>query len=323
MSQPRDSKGRFVSTKEKVYTRGYKAFNKGLVCRNKQYAENTVFKEPYAKICESGMHFCENPAAIMNYYAFLDKNAAPCEYAEVESLAKPITEDDKSCTTKLKIGKKLPFAEYIRLVADSLIAKGRKVKLFRHVSAGPEEESVQQCGIQAQVGARSFQIQLGADCRQAQAGITSSQLQCNVRSMQAQVESFGTQAQTNYNCIQAQTGSNSVQSQLGDVCLQIQAGDRSAQSQYGNCCRQASVGVDSKSSAYGEHSLVAALGPYSKAKGAVGCMLVLAEYDYDFSCCGYSPKAVVSAVVDGVKIKADTWYTARDGKLVEWEIGRV
>lgn len=41
--------------------KGYKGFNPGLICRNKQYAENTVFEEPKADICKSGMHFCENP----------------------------------------------------------------------------------------------------------------------------------------------------------------------------------------------------------------------------------------------------------------------
>ena len=41
--------------------KGYKAFDKGLICRGKQYAENTVFEEDKAEICKSGMHFCKNP----------------------------------------------------------------------------------------------------------------------------------------------------------------------------------------------------------------------------------------------------------------------
>ena len=35
--------------------KGYKSFEKGLVCRGKQYAENTVFEEERAEICESGI----------------------------------------------------------------------------------------------------------------------------------------------------------------------------------------------------------------------------------------------------------------------------
>ena len=40
---------------------GYKAFDKGLICRGKQYKENTVFEEDKAIPCESGMHFCDYP----------------------------------------------------------------------------------------------------------------------------------------------------------------------------------------------------------------------------------------------------------------------
>ena len=39
--------------------KGYKGFKKGLMCRGKQYAEDTVFEEESAVICETGMHFCK------------------------------------------------------------------------------------------------------------------------------------------------------------------------------------------------------------------------------------------------------------------------
>ena len=37
--------------------KGYKGFEPGLICRGKQYAENTVFEEEEAEICSYGMHF--------------------------------------------------------------------------------------------------------------------------------------------------------------------------------------------------------------------------------------------------------------------------
>ena len=37
--------------------KGYKGFKPGLICKDKQYQENTVFEEPEAKICEKGLHF--------------------------------------------------------------------------------------------------------------------------------------------------------------------------------------------------------------------------------------------------------------------------
>ena len=56
--------------------KGYKGFNKDLTCRGKQYTENTVFEEESAEICKSGMHYCENPFDVLNYYGFVDDNAA-------------------------------------------------------------------------------------------------------------------------------------------------------------------------------------------------------------------------------------------------------
>lgn len=48
--------------------KGYKGFCKGLICKDKQYAENTIFEEPEANICINGMHFCKNPMDVLDYY---------------------------------------------------------------------------------------------------------------------------------------------------------------------------------------------------------------------------------------------------------------
>lgn len=63
--------------------KGYKAFEKGLVCRGKQYAENTVFEEESAAICRSGMHFCKDPLAVLDYYPLVNDNGDISEFAEV------------------------------------------------------------------------------------------------------------------------------------------------------------------------------------------------------------------------------------------------
>ena len=68
--------------------KGHKAFEKGLICRGKQYAENTVFEEDDAVICEKGMHFCKDPLAVLDYYPLVDDNGNLTEFAEVEALDK-------------------------------------------------------------------------------------------------------------------------------------------------------------------------------------------------------------------------------------------
>ena len=42
--------------------KGYKAFKPGMICVDKQYAENTDYEEMGGKICGEGMmHYCVNP----------------------------------------------------------------------------------------------------------------------------------------------------------------------------------------------------------------------------------------------------------------------
>ena len=96
--------------------KGYKAFEKGLICRGKQYAENTVFEEDTAVICHSGMHFCKNLLDTLDYYPLIDENGNMTEFAEVEALDEALTDDNKKyCTKKMKVGAKLSFAEFVKL----------------------------------------------------------------------------------------------------------------------------------------------------------------------------------------------------------------
>ena len=65
----------------------------------------------------------------------------------------------------------------------------------------------------------------------------------------------------------------------------------------------------------GKESIALATGINSKAKGKIGCFIVLAEWkeiNYE-----YHIVDVKSAKVDGENIKEDTFYTLKDGKFVE------
>ena len=95
--------------------KGYKAFKKGLICRDKQYAENTVFEKDEAIICDRGMHFCINPLDTLEYYPLIDDEGNMTEFAEVEALETPVTDDNKKyCTKKLRVGAKMDLSEFIK-----------------------------------------------------------------------------------------------------------------------------------------------------------------------------------------------------------------
>ena len=71
----------------------------------------------------------------------------------------------------------------------------------------------------------------------------------------------------------------------------------------------ASAGYRGSASA-GENGIACCRG--GKVKGGLGCAICCAEIDDNSNNIG-----VAAAIVDGEKIKADTWYTVKDGVFVE------
>jgi hypothetical protein len=66
-------------------------------------------------------------------------------------------------------------------------------------------------------------------------------------------------------------------------------------------------------SASGENGLSVVRGNGVKVKGGIGAVLVIAEEEEDSS----DIKDWLAVVVDGVNVKADTWYELKNGELVE------
>ena len=94
----------------------------------------------------------------------------------------------------------------------------------------------------------------------------------------------------------------------GGNCSSVSAGNRSSVS--GGYCSSV---VSRGQSAVGKNGVAVARGNGVKVKGGSGSLLVCAiEYDD-----AYNIKEWKSAIVDGEVIKADTWYTVKDGEFVE------
>lgn len=200
--------------------KGYKGFDKDFKCRGKQYAENTVFEEPNAELCKSGMHFCENPIDVLEYYGFVDDDANLNEFAEVEALGDVKTEGNKSCTNKLKVGAKLGIMGFVKAFVDLTIERVKN-----------------------------------------------------------------TEANT---------------------------GDMSAATNTGNMSAATNTGYRSAAVVEGAESIAMAIGYQSRAKGALGCWIVLAEWSDD----GAHIITVKSHRVDGKTIKPDKFYMLRGGRFV-------
>lgn len=100
----------------------YKAFEKGMICLEKQYQENTVYEEEGRTICEGGvMHFCETLFDTLEFYPLVDEHGNLSEFAEVEPLDEIIRAGNKRASRKIRVGSKLSFYEFVRISADDLI----------------------------------------------------------------------------------------------------------------------------------------------------------------------------------------------------------
>ena len=109
--------------------KGYKAYEKGLVCRGKLYKIGEIFEEEKAEICDSGIHYCENPLDCLDYYSLVDDKGNFVEMTEVEDLDsenRKTENNRKFCTKKLKIGAKVSFGEMIKAGFEFLFEKSKE-----------------------------------------------------------------------------------------------------------------------------------------------------------------------------------------------------
>ena len=117
---------------------------------------------------------------------------------------------------------------------------------------------------------------------------------------------------------ESNTGYRSAATNTGDYSAATNTGNRSAATNTGDYSAATNTGDYSAACVEGKDSVAIATGYESRAKGALGCAIVVVERG-DWNGETYPLKAICSAIVDGVNIKADTWYTVKNGQFVEVE----
>ena len=111
------------------------------------------------------------------------------------------------------------------------------------------------------------------------------------------------------------TGNRSAATNTGDWSAATNTGDWSAATNTGDQSAATNTGDQSAATVKGKESVAMAIGYNSKAKGSLGCFIVLAEYKELGG--EYHIVDVKSAKVDGEKIKPDTFYKLINGEFVE------
>ena len=137
----------------------------------------------------------------------------------------------------------------------------------------------------------------------------------------AQIGSSGYAAQIGSSGYAAQIGSSGDAAKIGSSGRYAQIGSSGDAAQIGSSGRYAQIGSsgdDARIVIENVHGVAAAIGKRGKIKAPVGTWCTLAEYgEWDGD--GYPCICVKSYQVDGEIIKADVFYTLRNGEIVEAE----
>jgi hypothetical protein len=101
--------------------KGYKAFDKNWKCRGIQYKiGETVKHDGEIKLCDQGLHFCENPLDVLRYYP-ADSKFAEVDADKVSDETKP--EDTKRVCKELKLSVDVNLSAIIQTGVSWLISK--------------------------------------------------------------------------------------------------------------------------------------------------------------------------------------------------------
>ena len=277
--------------------KGYKGFKKGLICdptgKNPfQYAENTTFEESDAKICDCGLHFCENPFDVLDHYGFVGNDGTLNEFAEVEALDECLTDNNKKFVTKkLHIGARLSIAGLVQAFVNFTFSKVDWKN-----------------GAATNTGNRSAATNTGYRSAATNTGYRSAATNTGIQSAATNTGDWS--AATN-------TGNRSAATNTGDWSAATNTGNQSAATNTGNQSAATNTGDWSAAAVEGKESFAIVTGIEGKAKGSLGCYIAVAEYEETED--GYRLIDFKSHIVDGETIKADTFYTLKNGEFVETE----
>ena len=195
----------------------YKATDKNMMCRGKQYEVGKTYTEEKADCCTAGMHACEVPFDVLHYYHVSD--GARFFQVECGGEVDKSSDDSMLACTELTVKGELKLTDMLKIGVEAVM------KRVKEKTAGAKETAAS-----------------------------------------------------------------------------------------GYCSTGAASGNYSTAEVSGKASIAVANGYNSKARGSIGCYIVLTEYDYD----GNFLLAKM-ARVDGTVIKDGVWYTLKNGEFVEAE----
>ena len=291
--------GSFLKTNTMSKIKGYKGFDNNLKCRGYQYEVGKTFEcDGKIECCESGLHFCENPFDVFGYYPPSDSR-----YCSVEGEGETSKDngDSKVAVSRLHVSAEIGLT--------GLINAGVKFILDR---VKWEEDKSTNTGYQSAA---------------TNTGNYSAATNTGDYSAATNTGDYSAATNTGYQSAATNTGNQSAATNTGDYSAATNTGDHSAATNTGyqsaatNTGYQSAAtntGYQSAASVEGKDSVAIVTGIEGKAKGSLGCWIVLTERG-EWNGETYPIKEVKAFKVDGENIKENTYYRLIDGVATEVE----
>ena len=280
----------------------YKGTDKNMQCRGKQYELGKKEVDDGAIRCgDKGYHSCEAPFDVLRYYPNINGN----RFFEAEAggeIDKRKTDDTKLASSELTLKSEINFAglvkaqiEYTRKKSKAGTADGD----WSNLVGGDGSKLLG--GYESNLLGGDGSKLLGGNGSNLLGGYKSNLLGGDWSNLLGGYKSN----------LLGGDGSNLVGGDgsklLGGYESNLLGGDGSKL-----------LGGNGSNLAGGNSSLIIGRNGCN-VKGGLHSVIVLTEWKYDDNG-NYVPIAVKAEIVDGVRIKADTWYKLKNGELVEADV---
>ena len=291
----------------------FKGFDKDLKCRDFQYEIGKEYTEEKAGICNYGFHACEFPMDVFNYYPPSDSRY--CE-VELEANNQKSSDDSKRVGKKISVKAEIGIAGIIKAGVE-YIKEQVNWEDDKATNTG-DRSAATNTGDQSaatNTGDRSAATNTGDQSAATNTGDRSAATNTGDRSAATNTGDRSAATNTGDQSAATNTGDRSAATNTGNWSAATNTGDQSAATNTGNWSAATNTGDQSAAIVEGKESIALATGINSKAKGKIGCFIVLSEWkeiNYE-----YHIVDVKSEKVDGKNIKEDTFYTLKDGTFVE------
>ena len=309
----------------------FKGFDKDLKCRDFQYEIGKEYTEEKADICNCGFHACEFPMDVFGYYPPSDSRY--CE-VDLEENGQKSSDDSKRVGKKISVKAEIGIAGIIKAgveyIKEQVNWEDDKATNTGDQSAATNtgnrsaatntgyQSAATNTGYQSaatNTGNWSAATNTGNWSAATNTGDRSAATNTGDQSAATNTGNWSAATNTGNRSAATNTGYQSAATNTGNWSAATNTGYQSAATNTGNWSAATNTGYQSAAIVEGKESIALATGINSKAKGKIGCFIVLAEWkeiNYE-----YHIVDVKSAKVDGENIKEDTFYTLKDGKFVE------